>query len=131
MKKILDFLGLIISLVIIGLIVIIIFNPAQLRDKLIASTLNSYLILQIDDYKIVPEEERVSFEEANFDHPLIPNKQEEALHNMGVDVVSLPSEITPEMSACFIEKLGEARTNEIVNGATPSAIDLLKAKDCL
>ena len=115
----------------IGLIVIIIFNPAQLRDKLIASTLNSYLILQIDDYKIVPEEERVSFEEANFDHPLIPNKQEEALHNMGVDVVSLPSEITPEMSACFIEKLGEARTNEIVNGATPSAIDLLKAKDCL
>jgi hypothetical protein len=131
MKQILQFLGIIILLTIIGLIVVFLFNPGGSRDEIITKTVNSYLSDQIEGYEIIPEEERVPYEETNFDNPLIPDEQEKALHEMGVDVASLPTEITPEMSACFIDKLGEARAMEIVDGATPSAIDFFKAKDCL
>ena len=34
------------------------------------------------------------------------------------------------MQTCAIDKLGEDRTLEIVNGATPSVIEFIKAKDC-
>ncbi|MFA6307655.1 MAG: hypothetical protein WCS88_03090 [Patescibacteria group bacterium] len=131
MKKILQFLGILVLLVILGLIIIFVFNPANSRDKLIANAINSYLSKQIDGYKAIPKEDRVPYEASNYNNPLIPDQQEKVLYDMGVDVASLPTEITPAMSKCFIEKLGQDRTTEIVNGAIPSAIDLFKAKDCL
>jgi len=43
----------------------------------------------------------------------------------------LPTEITPAMQDCFIEKLGQERALEIVNGATPGPLDFIKAGNCL
>jgi len=131
MKKVLEILGLIILLAILSIIIILVFNPGGSRDKLVANILNNYLSTQIEDYKITPEEERIPYEASSFNHPLIPDEQEKALYEMGVNIDSLPTEITPAMSTCFVEKLGQDRTNEIVNGATPSAIDFFKAKNCL
>jgi hypothetical protein len=64
-------------------------------------------------------------------HPLLSESQEEMLEAFGVDVSTLPSELTPEMEECFIEKLGEQRVNEIIGGATPNIFDFLKAKSCI
>ena len=49
----------------------------------------------------------------------------------GIDTEELLSKITPEMEQCFIEKLGEERVNEIVEGDSPTAADLFKARSCL
>ncbi len=53
------------------------------------------------------------------------------LANFGVDVNKLPTEITPAMQDCAVEKLGEARAQELVDGATPGPMDILRAKECL
>lgn len=69
--------------------------------------------------------------EENYDHPLLNETQEKALETIGIDPAKVPSQITPEMEACFTEKLGKERVNEIKAGASPSATDLFKAKTCL
>lgn len=53
------------------------------------------------------------------------------LENLGVNIEQLPTSITPGMEACFVEKLGEARANEIAKGDTPSIIEFFKAKECI
>jgi hypothetical protein len=40
-------------------------------------------------------------------------------------------ELTPEKINCFVEALGEKRAQEIAQGATLQAGDILKAKHCL
>ena len=64
-------------------------------------------------------------------NPLLDANQERILEAMGVDVENLPTEITPELEACFTEALGAERVKEIMDGTSPSAIDLFKAKGCL
>lgn len=61
---------------------------------------------------------------------LLSDSQEKMLENIGIDPASLPSEITPEMLACFETKLGKERTDEIKGGASPTPIDYAKAKGC-
>lgn len=63
-------------------------------------------------------------------NPLIPESLERTLENIGVDPAKLPSSITPEMAACFEEKLGKTRTEEIKAGDSPNATDYFKAKSC-
>ena len=67
----------------------------------------------------------------NYDHPLLNETQEKALEAIGIDVSKIPSEITPEMEDCFVEKLGEERVIEIRDGADPTGIELFKARDCI
>lgn len=69
--------------------------------------------------------------EGSDNHPFLNETQEKILEAFGVDVSTLPSELTPEMEECFIEKLGEQRVNEIIGGATPNPLDFFKAKSCL
>ena len=131
MKKVLQFLSLIILLFISGIIIILFFNPGGYRDKLISQAINSYLSKEIEGYKVIPEEERVPYEELEYNHPLIPDAQEKTLYDMGINVASLPTTITPEMTNCFIVTLGKDRATEIANGAAPSLTDFLNAKNCL
>ncbi len=63
--------------------------------------------------------------------PLLKADQEKTLKSLGIDPATLPSSIDPAMEACFVEKLGAARVNEIKQGGSPSAIDLFKASSCL
>lgn len=64
-------------------------------------------------------------------NPLLSPSQERTLEQFGIDPASLPSEITPEMEACFEEKLGKERTEEIKAGASPTTADFFKARSCL
>ncbi len=126
MKKIIQFLIILILLLVLTAFVVLFFNPAGLRDKFLASLINGYLSSHIEGYE--PLETTAS---QAYDHPYLNNQQEAALTNLGVDVSKLPTSITPEMQNCFIEKLGQDKVNQIINGAAPSALDLYKAKDCL
>ncbi|MDO8509736.1 MAG: hypothetical protein Q7S24_01180 [bacterium] len=64
-------------------------------------------------------------------NPLLTPAQEQTLEKIGIDPATLPTKITPTMEACFYDKLGEKRTNEIKNGATPTASDYFVARTCL
>ena len=64
-------------------------------------------------------------------NPLLNSDQEKMLESIGVNPETLPSELTPEMEKCLIEKVGAQRADEIVKGDKPTAIDLFKAGACL
>jgi len=64
-------------------------------------------------------------------NPLINEDQESTLESLGVDPASLPTQITPAMEVCFVEKLGQERVVEIMQGGTPTPSEFLKVKVCL
>jgi hypothetical protein len=64
-------------------------------------------------------------------HPLLDESQEATLEKLGVDPAKLPTEITPEMESCFVDKLGSDRVGDIVGGETPGVLDFIKAKSCI
>lgn len=64
-------------------------------------------------------------------NPNLNESQEKALESFGINPADVPSEITPEQEACFVERLGQARVDEIKAGDSPSATDYFKAKDCI
>lgn len=132
MKKIMNILGLVFLVAMIGLFVIFLANPMNLRNRILANIINSYLSNNINGYApassdLVSEDSGVVADK----NTLLSADQEKALENIGVNVESLPQELTPAMQACFVQKLGENRTKEIVSGSAPSAVDFFKAKDCL
>lgn len=131
MKK--AILGLVIAILvaILALIIVFVFNPFNLRTKMLGSIINSYLSSQIEGYESLDAAATNNSGTATDKNPLLSADQEKTLENLGVDVSKLPTEITPAMAACFTEKLGGARTAELISGATPSATDLLKAGSCI
>jgi hypothetical protein len=138
LKKIIQILLILILVTIISLVIIFVFNPRDLRTKIISRAVNSLLENTLDDYEIsnTPEVNSQNSGETNLtkekvDNPLLNDEQEKTLESYGVDVSQLPSEISPAMQECFVEKLGESRAQELADGATPGPIDILKAKDCL
>lgn len=79
-----------------------------------------------DDISITIEKE-----EQEDKNPLLNQSQENNLEAIGIAPESLPSEITPAMQVCFVEKLGAERAQEIADGDSPTAMDYIKAKSCL
>ena len=131
-KKIIQILLIIILLGVISLVAIFVFNPDDLRTKIISKGVNGFLENTLDDYTPLDSNEStgsVKIEEV--DNPLLNDQQEKALEKIGVDVSKLPTVISEAMSECFVEKLGAERAEELVNGATPRPLDIFKAKDCL
>jgi len=63
-------------------------------------------------------------------NPLLTEEQEAQLEAIGVDPANLPSEITPEIEKCLVEKLGETRASQITQGDSPNTADFLKASAC-
>ena len=104
-----------------------IFNPLNSRNKLIGSLLNSYLSNSIEGYTPATNTATAVKDK----HPLLNENQEIMLEDMGVDVSQLPTKITPGIQTCFIEKLGSERAQELVDGATPGVMDILKARECI
>ena len=147
MKKIIKALITTILLLILAIIVIAVFNPYNLRNKIISSALNYYLSSQVDNYEPLKEQATNSFNEVNEKageyvnnavetvvekkNSLLNEAQEKTLEDLGVDVSKLPSEISPEMQACFVEKLGQERSDAIVKGDSPTAMEVFKARTCL
>jgi len=139
MKKILNIifvtLGIIFLLLIILIVCFFVFDLLNLKPFLS----NMFTDKEIDfliptaptTTKTGETTKATTTEETNDKHPLLSENQEKILETFGVDVSTLPSELTPEMEECFIEKLGEQTVNEIIGGATPNPIDFFKAKSCL
>jgi len=64
-------------------------------------------------------------------HPLMNAKQEAAAESLGINPAAVPTEITPEQEACFVNALGQTRVNAIMAGDSPTATDFFKASGCL
>lgn len=64
-------------------------------------------------------------------NPALSPTQEKALETFGIDPATVPTSITPEQEACFVEKLGQERVNEIKAGDSPTATEFFKAKSCI
>ncbi|MCF7794876.1 hypothetical protein K9M50_00755 [Patescibacteria group bacterium] len=61
----------------------------------------------------------------------LSKEQEAQLESIGIDPAQVPSEVSPEMEDCFIQKLGEERVREIENGASPTTLEIIKVEPCL
>ena len=138
LKKTIQILLIIILISILALIFIFVFNPGDLRTKIISRGINSFLENTLDDYDSSDSKdinsqnsEVIDSTSEKVDNPLLNDEQEKILENLGVDVSQLPTAISPAMAECFIEKLGAERANELIEGATPGPLDIFKAKDCL
>jgi hypothetical protein len=57
--------------------------------------------------------------------------QRAMLSTLGIDEADLPPTLTPELEACFVEKLGRERVDVIKSGETPTVIEGIKATTCL
>lgn len=64
-------------------------------------------------------------------NPALNEEQEAALETFGIDPASLPSEITPEQEACFVNILGQSRVDEIKAGDSPTTIEFFRARSCI
>lgn len=66
------------------------------------------------------------------ENPRFTPEQREALQRYGINPESLPAGVTsPQFQSCVQTALGEARVQEITNGSTPTAGELLKAAGCV
>lgn len=61
----------------------------------------------------------------------LSDEQRATLTTMGIDPESIPTEITPEQEACFVDILGAERVAEIKAGASPSASEMFRVRNCL
>lgn len=118
MKKLLNVffvtLGVIFSIIILFGLYLYITDPLNLKPLIFDTESNT-----------VPAGEQTDT------HPLLSASQEKALETFGIDPATVPSEITPEQEACFIDALGADRVAEIKAGDSPTATEYFKAKDCI
>lgn len=118
---------LIISIIVIAIALaayIMIKNPLGLRDVFVASYINTH---QTESTATSTSNTASS---STYDHPLLNEEQEARAAKAGIDVSKLPSEITPEQQQCVNNKLGEARVMEIIKGAEPSPIEMIRVVPC-
>jgi len=66
-----------------------------------------------------------------YDHPLLNPQQEAILESVGVDVKSLPTQITKDQQQCAIDAVGQKRAAELLGGSAPTLSDITKLKQCL
>lgn len=67
---------------------------------------------------------------STFDHPYLTTQQEVILESAGVNLKTVPTEITPAQQDCSVSILGQTRVDEIIAGSTPSMSEILKVKSC-
>lgn len=112
-------LGVIFFVIILAGVSMFFFDPLGLRSSLID---NSEPVNQQNvDVPDAPEDK----------NPVLSPTQEKALETFGVDPATVPTSITPEQEACFVEKLGQERVDEIKAGDAPTPVDFYKAKSCI
>ena len=64
-------------------------------------------------------------------NPALNASQEQALETVGIDPARIPSEITPEQEACFVDVLGQFRVDEIKAGDAPGPLEIIRARSCV
>jgi hypothetical protein len=127
MKKFLKiffiFLGALFLIIILAIMAFFIFDPFNLKS-LPNSGISVKSVVQTTLGKVDTEIDDVD------KNPLVTQKQEAMLESLGVDPSDLPTEITPAMEECFVEKLGAERVSEITQGDSPTAAEFLRAGNC-
>lgn len=113
-------LGVIFFLIILSGVYFYVADPLQLKPLLFGN----------DATEATTTRTTASTSETTSDVRL-SESQEKALETFGIDPADVPSDITPEQEACFIETLGEERVAEIQAGDSPTATEFFKAKDCI
>lgn len=103
------------------------YNPMNMKTYLIAGFMNVGSLSTDTDSTSA----ETTAEGGTVDNPLLSAEQESLLEKAGIDVGSLPTSISSELEACFVEKLGAERVEEIKGGDVPGPIELFKAKACL
>lgn len=68
--------------------------------------------------------------ESVYDHPLLSPEQERAAASFGIDTRTLPTEITIKQQQCAVAALGADRAQQILNGSSPTLLDIARAKHC-
>lgn len=125
MKRVLSIffitLGVIFFILILAVVYLFTFDPLGIREPTPTSA----------DEIVSTTEDAISTSTLEDKNPLLNPTQENALEAIGVDPSSLPSTITPEMEACFIDVLGMERVEEIKAGDLPSALEFLQARECI
>ncbi len=111
---------------------LLIENPFNIRGIIFYKLgWSSELVQIVPTEKIEAEQSKESIN--SIPEPTSPlpmtNAQKEAVESFGIDPNSLV--ITPAMEDCFVEKIGQERVDSIKQGATPSALELLKSSSCL
>lgn len=133
-------LGVIFFLLLIGLAYLIIVDPYNVKPLLTA--LQSRPQVEQSDTRDAPasSDGEVSgsgtatptAEGTVLDAPVpLTPAQAAALEVVGIDPASLPSSISPEQEACFIEKIGADRVEAIKAGAAPTPVEMWQARECL
>jgi len=118
---------LIISLVLVAIALaayVLIKNPLGLRDVLLAS----YLEKNVTKNSEITETSSIPV--PVYDHPLLSAEQELKAAQAGIDVSKLPTSISLEQQQCVNDKLGEVRVLEIIKGASPAPLEIVKALPC-
>lgn len=141
MFKLFRFIFKLLLLAILALIIILIFNPWNLRVKLINKALQYYFNTNQTSTEIISTEDNSTNTENNTSisdnqeninkNILLSEEQKKTLESWGVDTTLLPTEITSEMQNCLVEKIGKERIEVIISGNKPGVWELLKAKSCL
>ncbi len=124
MKKILKIIGFIIVILLIILIGLIAYIYVNLKPFLMSPNIANVNQASATD-------QATGTAAGGDKHPLLNEQQEQTLENFGIDPAKLPTQITPQLEACFTEKLGAARVKAIQGGEQPNVIDFFKAKSCL
>jgi len=71
--------------------------------------------------------------ESSYDHPALSTQAEVLLESAGIDVSKIPTsveDVSEEQKDCLLNAVGEARIQELLNGATPSFSDAMATKPC-
>ncbi len=61
----------------------------------------------------------------------LTSEQKTSLEDVGINTTSLPTSLTQEQKQCMIEKVGQARADAIMAGASPTPIEILAGASCL
>jgi len=119
------FLGFIFFLLLIGLAYLWFVDPFEIRPMLDALRGDAVEVVEI-----VGDETGAATGEFVDKHPALSETQEKALEVVGIDPGKLPTELTPEMELCFVEKLGAVRVAEIKEGASPTPTEVFTTRSC-
>ena len=116
-------LGVIFFIIILFGIYFFVTDPLNLRPLLSSLMLPSGLIDM--------EEQTSNINNTIDKNPALSSQQERVLESFGVDPSIVPTEISPELEECFVQKLGEERVNEIKQGGIPTIFEFNTARSCV
>lgn len=122
-------LGIIFFIIILGMAYLFVADPFNLKP--LFSSFNITPSTVIDVAGLINNTQNTTSPTSDTKtNSLISAQQEQILKAIGVNPDTLPTEITPALEKCLLEKVGAQRAEEIAKGADITTMDFLKASAC-